>query len=112
MRRCGLKATASIVAMALLVSTGMPINVLAEEQGDSGSQMVSEESQVVHMVEDETPPDDYDYNQLLATVYNCDSCDWLAEEDCTTKIGDLYAGQQLHVLDVVNRNGKILFLVE
>ena len=34
MRRCGLKATVSIVAMALLVSTGMPINVLAEEQGD------------------------------------------------------------------------------
>lgn len=112
MRRCGLKATVSIVAMALLVSTGMPINVLAEEQGDSGSQMVSEESQVVHMVEDETPPDDYDYNQLLATVYNCDSCDWLAEEDCTTKIGDLYAGQQLHVLDVVNRNGKLWYLVE
>lgn len=117
MKRFGGRLLAATLAVTLLVSnSGNLVKAFAEEDGlltSEETQMVPEETQVVHMIEDELPAEDYDYNQILATIYNCETCNWYTEPDSNGAVlGTLDSGQQVRVLNVVSANGIYWYQVE
>lgn len=117
MKKFGTKLlTVTLTAALLMSNSGNLFRVFAEEnepQTSEETQMVPEETQVVHMVEDEMPADDFDYNQILATIYNCETCNWYAEADTTSAVlGTLDSGQQVRVLNAIYVNGTYWYQVE
>lgn len=108
--------TVTLTAVLLMSNSGSLFRVSAEEaetQTSEDTQMVPEETQVVHTIEDEMPAEDYDYNQVLATIYNCENCNWYADADCNSAIlSILEAGQQVRVLNAVYVNGTYWYQVE